>query len=275
MAEVATGVLHNVGNVLNSVNVGAGIVTSKIRELRVDNLSTAVKMLEEHTHDLSSFVEKDPKGQRVVPYLVKLAQHLQGERIQVLHELESLTEHIDHIKEVVATQQDYAKVSALTEIVSIPKLLDQALKMVEASLTRHHVEVIREVDDVPDLALAKHKVIEILVNLIRNAEQAVLEQSGPVLEVRIKVKRHSPDRIRIEIHDTGVGLSPENLTRIFAHGFTTKSNGHGFGLHSGALAAKQMGGSLWAESKGTGLGATFVLELPATAAVNAPAMSTI
>ena len=273
MAEVASGVLHNVGNVLNSVNVGASVIVDKLRGFRIENLSAAVNMLDEHAHDLSGFVEKDAKGQRVLPYLVKLAQNFQTERNLALTELENLTGHIDHIKEIVATQQDCAKGSDLTEIVSIPKVVEQALRVVDASLERHQVDLIRELDDVPEVKLAKHKLIEILVNLIRNAKQSVMEQDGAVREVRVSVRKHAADRIRIEVRDSGVGLSAENLTRIFAHGFTTKRDGHGFGLHSGALAAKQMGGSLWAESPGPQLGATFVLELPVGVAAAAPALS--
>ncbi|HEX4807699.1 MAG TPA: two-component regulator propeller domain-containing protein [Bryobacteraceae bacterium] len=262
MAEVATGVLHNVGNVLNSVNVGATVIADKLRESRTENLTAAVNLLQEHAGHLSTFVETDPKGQRVLPYLAKLSSHFQGERRQLLNEVESLTAHIDHIKEIVATQQDYAKGSVLTEVISIPKLVDDAVKLVQASFERHHLEVLREIEDVPDVTAARHKVLEILVNLLRNAKHAVIEHSGPLRQVRICAKRHSGDRVRIEVHDTGTGIPAENLVRIFAHGFTTKRNGHGFGLHSGALAARQMQGSLWAESGGPGWGATFILELP-------------
>jgi ligand-binding sensor domain-containing protein/signal transduction histidine kinase len=275
MAEVATGVLHNVGNVLNSVNVGAGVISGKVRESRIDNLVAAVKMLQENASDLSSYVQHDPKGQRVLPYLAKLAQHLQNERTDVLSEVESLTGHIEHIKEIVNTQQDYARASVLTEMVSIPKAVEQALKVAGATLSSHAVKVICELEEVPEVSLAKHRLVEILVNLIRNAKQSVLEQNGLVQEVRIRVRRYSHDRIRIEVQDTGVGLSEENVTRIFAHGFTTKRDGHGFGLHSGALAARQMGCSLWAESAGPGKGATFILELPVDVAASVPELSAI
>jgi ligand-binding sensor domain-containing protein/signal transduction histidine kinase len=275
MAEVATGVLHNVGNVLNSLNITASVIGTKLCESRLDKLSAAVNMLKEHDRDIANFLETDPKGQRVIPYLARLAAFLQTERVEVLAELESLTAHVDHIKKIVATQQDYAKVSALIEAVSVPRLVDDALKMVGASFDRHRIEVIREIDDVPEVAAAKHQVLEILVNLLRNAKQAVVEHNGPERQVRICVRRSGQDQIRIEVHDTGTGLPPENLTRIFAHGFTTKRNGHGFGLHSGALAARQMQGSLWAESEGPGLGATFILELPANAATPVPEMAAV
>jgi signal transduction histidine kinase len=270
MAEVATGVLHNVGNVLNSVNIGASVLSSKLRDSRIEHLSAAIDMLQEHAGDLSRFVEGDPKGRRLMPYLVKLATHLRSERTEVLTELENLTTHVDHIKKIVATQQDYAKVSALIEVVSVARLVDDALRMVGASFDRHRIEVFREIDDVPDIAAAKHQVLEILVNLLRNAKQAVVEHSGPERQICIRVRQYGQDHIRIEVQDTGTGLPPENLTRIFAHGFTTKPNGHGFGLHSGALAARQMQGSLWAESKGLGFGATFILELPVNAGTRTP-----
>lgn len=261
-AEVASGVLHNVGNVLNSVNVGASIIAGKVRDLRLDNLTTAVDMLQDHREDLSRFVATDQKGQRVLPYLTKLASHLQSERQQVLGEIEALTSHIDHIKQIVATHQDYAKVSALVEKASPTELMEQALNMAQTSLERHHVEVLREFEDIPEICVPKHRILEIFVNLLRNAKQAVVEQDGPVRQIRLCIQRRPDDRVRFEIHDSGVGLSSENLTRIFAHGFTTKRNGHGFGLHSSALAAQQMHGSLWAESEGVGRGSTFILELP-------------
>jgi ligand-binding sensor domain-containing protein/signal transduction histidine kinase len=261
-AEVASGVLHNVGNVLNSVNVGASVITSKLRDLRFEKLSAALNMLQEHSDDLSTFVATDAKGQRILPYLVKLASHLRDERQQILSEVEALTSHVDHMKEIVATHQDYAKASTLVETLSPSKLIDDALRMVLASFERHHIEVIRDIDNVPEILAPKHRILEILVNLLRNAKQSVIERNAPVRQIRISVTCHGKNDIRFEVRDSGVGIAPENLTRIFAHGFTTKRNGHGFGLHSSALAARQMNGSLRAESQGVGCGATFIFEVP-------------
>jgi ligand-binding sensor domain-containing protein/signal transduction histidine kinase len=263
MAEVATGVLHNVGNVLNSVNVGASVISDRVRNSRIENLVAAVKLLDEHTADFANFIQNDQKGQRLMPYLSKLASYLQSERHQVLLEVEALMTHVDHIKEIVSTQQDYAKMSALIEMVYLPKLVEDAYRMVEPNFKRHHVKFRADFENVPSVSAARHQVLEILVNLFSNAQQAVIEHNGPERQVHVFVKRLREDRVQVLVRDTGIGLSPENLTRIFAHGFTTKQDGHGFGLHSGALAARQMGGSLRAESEGVGRGATFVLELPA------------
>jgi len=272
MAEVAAGVLHNVGNVLNSVNVSATLVANKIRESRVTNLIALAGLLEEHCGDLPGFLNSDPKGRRVVPYLVKLADCFKEEHQMMLQEVESLTRHIDHIKEIVAAQQSYGAVSGLIETVSLPDLVADAVRIVESGLTRHGIRLECNQEAVPPVAIDKHQVLQILLNLLRNAEDAVDEAGKSEKLIHVRIGMSEEDRVRIEVRDNGVGLAPENLTRIFAHGFTTKPHGHGFGLHSGALAAKQMGGKLWAESDGPGLGAVFRLELPLAATTVSPAL---
>lgn len=262
MAEVATGVLHNVGNVLNSVNVSTTIVVGKIRELRVDKLGSALDMLQLHEQDLAEFLTHDPKGQRLIPYLSMLAKHLQEERETSLRELELLRDHVGHIKEIVATQQNYAKVSGVTEEIRLSDLVTDAFRIVQPSLQRHEIRFERDFQEMPPITLDKHKVLQILVNLFRNAKEAIKENRDKPRLIGVRIRPHGSGRVRIEVKDSGIGLAREDLTRIFAHGFTTKRDGHGFGLHSGALDAKQMGGALWAESEGSGLGATFVLELP-------------
>jgi two-component system NtrC family sensor kinase len=262
MAEVATGVLHNVGNVLNSVNVSASIVAGKVRESRIGNLVTLAGMLEEHTGDLPDFLTHDAKGQRVVPYLLKLANHLEEERRGMLRELESLTEHVEHIKEIVATQQSYAKVSGLIEVVPLEDLVEDSIRIVEPGLVRHGIRLERAYEAAPAVAVDKHSVLQILLNLLRNAKQALKDSDNPEKYIRVCIYRQGEDRIRISVEDTGVGVPGEHLTKIFSHGFTTRRDGHGFGLHSGANAARRMGGMLWAESDGPGRGATFILELP-------------
>lgn len=263
MAEIATGVLHNVGNVLNSVNVSASLVAGKVRDSRVDNLVALIKMLEQHAGDLQEFLNNDPKGQRVVPYLTKLGGHFQSERAVLLQELESLCSHVGHIKEIVATQQSYAKVSGLVEELHLPDLVEDALRFVDSGFIHHGIRLERDLDQIPAMAAEKHKILQILLNLFRNAKQAITELGGDGDKVvRISLHRIGKSRVSLAVQDSGVGLPAENLTRIFGHGFTTKANGHGFGLHSCALAANEMGGSLRAESKGVGLGATFTLELP-------------
>jgi PAS domain S-box-containing protein len=263
MAEVATGVLHNVGNVLNSVNVSAHLVMDRLRESKITSLPKLAGLFEEHAADLGQFLAQDPRGRQVPGYIGSLAQHLGEERAFVLGELEGLRKHIDHIKDIVAMQQNYAKVSGVIESVLPTQLVEDALQLNAGALARHGVKVSREYESVPPIAVEKHKVLQILVNLIRNAKYAMDESGREEKWLRIGVRVTGEGRVRIEVRDNGVGIPPENLTRVFQHGFTTRKDGHGFGLHSGALTAKELGGSLRAHSEGLGCGATFTLELPA------------
>ncbi|MGC4052300.1 MAG: ATP-binding protein [Paludibaculum sp.] len=263
MAEIATGVLHNVGNVLNSVNVSTSLVAGKIRESRVDNLVALIGMLEQHSDDVSGFLANDPRGQRVLPYLAKLGGHFKSERDGLLQELEMLSSHVGHIKQIVATQQSYAKVSGLVENVRLSEMMDDAIRILDPGFARHGITVERDFETLPEISAEKHKILQILLNLLRNAKQALKDVDDRTARtIRVCVRRKGERRITLSVQDNGVGLPPENLTRIFGHGFTTKADGHGFGLHSCALAASEMGGSLKAESAGPGKGATFTLELP-------------
>jgi PAS domain S-box-containing protein len=261
MAEVATGVLHNVGNVLNSVNVASGCVAENIRKSRAANLTKVVALLREHEADLGEFFTQNPKGKQLLPYLAQLAEHISVEQGSALKELAEVQKHIDHIKDIVAMQQSFARFSGMTEIVAVPDLVEDALRMNASALARHDVRVVKEFEDVPPITVEKHKVLQILVNLVTNAKQACDAVARDDKQLTLKVRSHA-DRVHIAVADNGVGIPPENLTRIFAHGFTTKKNGHGFGLHSGALAAKELGGALRVESAGIGHGTVFTLELP-------------
>ncbi len=262
MAEVATGVLHNVGNVLNSVNVSATLVIDHARQSRATNLDRVVALLEEHKGDLGTFITEDPRGKHLPGYLASLAERIRDEQTTVIEELESLRENIKHINDIVMLQQSYAKVSGVKEIVSVVDLVEDGVRMNAEAFNRHGVKVVREYEEVPPLNLDKHKVLQILVNLMRNAKYACAESGQTDKRMTLRV-RNGDGRVRIEVADNGVGIAPENLTRIFSHGFTTRKDGHGFGLHSGALAAKELGGSLSVYSDGVGAGARFALDLPA------------
>jgi PAS domain S-box-containing protein len=261
MAEVATNVLHNVGNVLNSVNVSATLIADHLRKSKIASLGKVTALLGEHATDLGAFFTSNPKGQQLPGYLSKLAEHLLEEHKGAVAELESLGKNIEHIKEIVAMQQSYATFSGVTETMKFTELVEDALRMNEGALTRHEVQVIREYEEVPPVTIDKHKVLQILVNLIRNAKYACDESGRPDKQMTMRVAG-GDNQVKISISDNGVGIPAENLTRIFNHGFTTRKEGHGFGLHSGALAAKEMGGTLQAHSDGVGQGATFILELP-------------
>lgn len=261
MAEVATGVLHNVGNVLNSVNVSATLVCERMKKSRVLTVGRAAALLSEHADD-PRFLVEDPRGRQLPGYLKDLAEHLRKEQSTILAELASLVNNVEHIKEIVVMQQANAKLSGMSVAVKTSEIVEDALRMNTASLTRHEVQVVREYQDDPIIVVDKHAVLQTLVNLIRNAKYACDESERADKQIRIRIWRAGKDRISIQVVDNGVGIPPENLSRLFARGFTTRADGHGFGLHSCLLAAQEMGGGLTAHSDGPGLGAVFTLNLP-------------
>lgn len=261
MSEIATGVLHNIGNVLNSVNVSANLVIDRIRKSRASTLKKATDLLEANLDHLDTFLTADPKGQKLPRFLIGLSERIRHEQEQWIKEMEQLLQNIDHIKQVVAVQQSYAKVSGATERLSIESLLEDALRLTSASLTRFEIQVVRDYEKVPEIVADRHRTLQILINLVSNAKQAMaMRQFGRRLT--LKVRQSGEDRLLVQVGDNGEGIAPENLTRIFQHGFTTKKTGHGFGLHSSANSAREMGGSLSVQSQGLGWGAEFTLELP-------------
>jgi PAS domain S-box-containing protein len=262
MAEVATNVLHNVGNVLNSVNVSASIVTERIRKSKCAGLSRVAALLSEHAPDLTAFL-MGSQGRHVPVYLQELAAELIAERDVTIEELATLRGNVEHIKEIVAMQQSYARRGGVTDMVDIRTLVEDSLRMNEGAFSRHGVTLVRDFQDVPLIAVDKHKVLQILVNVIRNAKYACDESRKAEKRVTVRVRAENGTML-IAVVDSGVGIPAENLERIFSHGFTTRKDGHGFGLHSCALAAKDLGGSLQGESAGPGEGATFTLTLPLT-----------
>jgi PAS domain S-box-containing protein len=262
MAEIATGVLHNVGNVLNSVNVSASVAAEKARRLRVEDLSAVSRMLEVQRERLGEFLTTDPRGQQVPDFLKLLAEKLTRDRDAVLVELTDLAKNIEHIKQIVATQQSYAGAKGLVETTPLAELLEDALRINLTSFERHGIQIVRELEDQVTLQVDKHRLLQILVNLIKNAKDAIKQARPRPGRVCLRICRSGNERVRIAVSDNGIGIEPELLTRIFSHGFTTKAEGHGFGLHASANAARQLGGSLTATSSGLGQGATFVLDLP-------------
>ena len=261
MAEVATSILHNVGNVLNSVNVSSSVLGEKIRNSRVGNVTKLAVLLKENAADLPGFLA-GPKGSQLPAYLSELAAHLAAERDEMLRELQSLASNIEHIKEIVAAQQSYARTAGVLESIHLPDLVEDALNMHKGALGRHSVKVIREYSDTPPILVDKHKVLQILINLLHNSKYAVDEGGAPEKRIIVRVEKQDSNGVRVSVIDNGIGIARENLSRVFEHGFTTRKSGHGFGLHSGALTAKDLGGALTAHSDGLGRGAKFVLELP-------------
>lgn len=263
MAEVATGVLHSVGNVLNSVNLGAASVRERLEASRLSHLRKAIDLIEAHSGNLPAFLTDDARGSALPAFLGKLTRHLEQENRELCCDMELLTQHIDHIKQIVVMQQSYGRVFGVMETLKPQALIEDAIQLNADSFSRHRVVIERHFGSDRELTADRHKVLQILVNLLRNARQSVTEADLAERRVTVRLGDKGPGRIFISVTDTGVGIDPNNMTKIFRLGFTTKKNGHGFGLHGSALAARELNGELSVHSEGRGRGATFTLELPA------------
>ena len=262
IAEVSSSVLHNVKNVINSINVSAGVIAGQLQKSKSSNLTKVTALLREHAADLGSFITEHPQGKLLPGYLEKLAERLAEEHAAVLEELQQFEKNVQHIKDIVTMQQSYAKRGGASEKARPVDLMDDSLRIVAAGLARHGIEVVRENDvSLPEIMVEKHKVLQILVNFIQNAKQAcqASDRAGRKLVLQVV---NGGNFIHFAVKDNGIGIPPENLSRLFEHGFTTKKDGHGFGLNSAALAVRQLRGDIQVHSGGLGKGATFTLKLP-------------
>jgi PAS domain S-box-containing protein len=262
MADIATSVLHNVGNVLNSVNVSTALIGDHVQKLGIADYKRAIEMLQAHQDDPGAFITSDPRGKHLPRFLIELSRKMTARETEIHNEIGSLGKSIAHIREIVSMQQNYAGGAGFIEEVSLAEIIEDAIRMNGASADRHQIDMQRDFVELPRMLIDKQKVIQILVNLLSNAKHAIVEGQVRRRVIVIRVTKPAAARVRIEVIDSGMGISADNLTRIFSQGFTTRKDGHGFGLHGAANLAREMGGDLTVDSAGVGCGATFILDIP-------------
>jgi len=264
MADVASSVLHNVGNVLNSINVSTDTLLKTLKKPMVGDVCRIASMFHEHQDHLEAFLTQDAKGKQIPSYLGMVAESLSGSHQTIQSEIDSLVKKVDHIKQVIMSQQDIAHAGNIREAASVEDLMEQALLMGMPEPEKYGIRIVRDYAHVPAIMTDRHHVLQILVNVITNAKNAMVEYpaNSHCLTVRILLPADRTGAVRLEVADTGGGIKAENLARLFAQGFTTRKAGHGLGLHSAAISAKNLGGALQARSEGEGRGATFMLDLP-------------
>jgi len=261
MAEIATGILHNVGNVLNSVKVSSQILKEKILSSKVNNLQKVLSLMEEHTDNLGGFITSDEKGKMLPEYLLKVGATLKDEQNNSLEELSTLHKGINHIEEIIAVQQSYAGVSGLVEKIALSEMMDDVLKMHTEMFRKYKIKITKEYSKTKPIMIEKGKLIQVFVNLLKNAKESLetIDEKNRVITITILEDKAYQV---IEIVDNGMGILKSNLKRIFSYGFSTKSGGKGFGLHTSALAMTEMKGRLTAQSEGDKKGAKFIISLP-------------
>ncbi|WP_239470439.1 trifunctional serine/threonine-protein kinase/ATP-binding protein/sensor histidine kinase [Archangium violaceum] len=261
LSDVAANVLHNVGNVLTSAVLNTHMLREKVDASRMVRLKQLTVLLEEHQDDLAGFLTKDPRGTQLMSYLFGLADELLREHASMKESLGKLKEHIEHMRAILHVQQTHGRHTLLPEECELSQLVEDALSIQLPALQRHGITVTRELQVLPKARLDKHRVLQILINLITNARNAMsgVPEARRRLHVRLDAEGGTA---RIQVVDSGKGIAAEHRERLFSQGFTTRTDGQGLGLYSSALAAKSLGGRLTLESEGPGKGATATLELP-------------
>ena len=266
-SEIARTVLHDIGNVLNSVVVSANVASECVARSEVASLRQVTDLLRGNAERLAEFFAADPRGQHVLPFLDELASALESERAHALDELKTLSAAVEHISALVRNQNALAQRS--TEVLELrdpTEVAEQAIAFVADSFFRHGVALERRFAPCERIQLDRHRCIQVLVNLLENAKHATCEAArgrGPVSLAVSPVSDAEGDWICFTVADDGVGIDADDLARIFSAGYSTRSTGSGIGLHSSANFAREMGGALNAASPGKGHGATFTLRLPA------------
>ncbi|MEE9384804.1 MAG: ATP-binding protein [Nannocystaceae bacterium] len=260
MAELATGVHHNIGNILSSVNVRVEVLVELFRGARLSNLTKVADLLH-GSSDLLTPLLAAPKGQLFVDHVTELARHQTDQEGAIESEIADVCSSIDAVQEIVALQQSHAGAPGVREFVDVAELIDGALRMERERFEQLGIEVHATHKGVDKTWLERAKVLQIVMNLVSNAIHALQASGIGHGQLFVGTARNGPDLV-IEVRDDGLGIPPENIDRIFNHGFTTKKEGHSFGLHYCANAAAEMRGSLRVISEGTGHGACFRLKLP-------------
>jgi C4-dicarboxylate-specific signal transduction histidine kinase len=260
-AEVAVSVLHNVGNVLNSLNITTNLTHQRLSRLPLHNVARTGQLLVEHQAS-PGWLHADERGRMLPEFLVRLGASLERERGELLTQLREVLEHVEHIKHVVAMQQHHTSGTRVLERMALAELVEMALRLHAADFERSGVEVVRRYSPLPEMRVEKHKVLQILVNLISNACNALVRGRVEQRRLIVHLGWQPETRWHICVEDNGMGIAPEHLDKLFRFGFTTRQGGQGIGLHVSALAAQEMGGALNAHSDGPGRGAAFILEVP-------------
>lgn len=264
MAEIATGVLHNIGNILNSVNISTEEISHTLKVSKVKGFLKANDLVEKNLDDLSNFLTEHPKGKLIPGYYISLGEAIREEQQVMTDEIRALSDKVSMMRDVISTQQNYAKATLYTEDIVVSDLVDDALKLQLASLKKQGVKIRKDFRAHPRGMVSKVKLVHVLTNLIKNGKEAMggNEKLHKPQEMIIRIEEPQENQVQIQIVDNGCGIRQEHLEKIFNHGFTTKSTGHGFGLHTCANFMTEMGGSLQAQSEGEFSGSTFTLKFP-------------
>lgn len=258
IADIATNILHNIGNILNSINVSVHLMEECAKSTVIDDIIMAGRLLQENMDKLDQFISAGGKGKKLMEFYLSLGRTAVRMQEQLRYNLDRLMSKIEAINEAVTAQQSYAGVSERLEEIYVETILADALKLNQDDFDKLQIVVEKNVISNFKVVVNRAKLFFILFNIISNAKEAIIEAS--MQEKRLIITMYEDDAGRyIKVTDTGIGIPENIISKIFDYGFTRKTGKYGYGLYSCASYISEMNGSIRVQSDGEGKGATFTL----------------
>lgn len=258
IADIATNILHNIGNILNSISVSVHLMEECAKSEVTEDIIKAGRLLQENMNHLEEFISEGGKGKKLMKFYLSLGRTADKMQKQILYNLDRLKKKTEAINEVVFAQQSYAGADEKLEELYVETILADALKLNQDDLDKFGIKVEKNILSNFKVVVNRAKLFFIIFNIISNAKDAMTAAS--VREKRLTVSMGEDDTgDYVKISDTGIGIPEDLLGRIFEYGFSTKSGKYGYGLYSCASYIAEIGGSISAHSDGEGKGAVFVL----------------
>jgi len=261
LADITSATLHNVKNILNSVKISTESIGEIISSGSINSLRKANDILGEQVENLEEFICNNDKGKKLMHYYLKLGDSFDTEEKESRIHLNRLLAKVDAIEKIVTAQQGYSG-KLEKEIVDITHVVEDALTMLANSIEGYHIQIVKDFSHVTEVRVLKTKLMHILINLIKNAIEAMNEIPADKRVLRISTEQ-TANGVCLKINDKGCGIQEEDIHKMFRYGFTTKEDGHGFGLASCAAYLEEMDGEISVESEGNGKGSTFTMTLMA------------
>jgi len=260
VAEMAVGVLHNIGNAITPAKVGTSILLKNLTESPLRNhLATAIAPLKD-VLEKSDLAEAEKR--RYMSILTLLPDSIKDEYDRTIAEIHKIRDKQEHVESIISLQMKYSHMVGTERKVSLSRMADDAINMLEESLRKRDIHIEKQFGTIPDIRAEESKLLQILVNLIKNAYESMDHiTSGRTLWLKTFV---DPEQayVCLAIRDNGVGFEAAAHEKLFAYGYTSKARGSGFGLHCSLTYLKAHQGKITAHSDGVGQGSEFTIYLP-------------
>ncbi|MCP4694920.1 MAG: GHKL domain-containing protein [Desulfobacterales bacterium] len=263
MAEMAVGILHNIGNAITPAKVGTSLLLRKLGESPLRNhMDKVMEQIQGVVKETPSVSDKERT--RLLTICQLLPESIREEYDGITEEIQRIKSKHEHIESIIGLQMRYARLAGDTEEIDVNRLVEDALEMLDEPLRKRQVQVEKEFAEVPWVRIEQAKLIQIIVNVLKNAYEAMddVPDGERRLSISTRLVEGPPNFVALSVRDLGVGFSPDERDNLFKFGYSKKSRGSGFGLHSCANYLIANNGSITAESDGKGKGATFIVQLP-------------